>query len=85
MLDQGSSRLEWGCQTVIPAVETLIYAAKLGGSARCRISLPPDYHNPFVDRTVPCILEIQSEPRQHFVGAPQDQVKLFDPPMSEQV
>ena len=85
VLDGGTARLEWSCGTVIPAVELLIQSAHLGGSAKCSVQLPPDFLSPFARRYVLCYLEVQSEGRQHFAGVTQEQIKLFEPSMAEQV
>ena len=85
ILEEGSGRLVWGSGSVIPAVEMLIARSGLGGTARCSLRLPPDCWNPFYQHSIRCCLEVQSEARQHFAGVKQDVVKLFDPPMAEQV
>lgn len=85
ILDEGSGKLEWNSGSVIPAVETLIQSAGLGGSARCTLKLSPCSHNPFHPCLVASCLEVQSEARQHFAGLQQDQTKLFEPSMAEQV
>lgn len=82
LIDKGGGKLEWQAGTVLSPVESLIQAAGLGGSARCDCRLP---HNPFYSQTISCTLEVKSEAQQHFPGPTQEQISLFNPPMSEQV